>query len=251
MRALDMITDEVRQAHTDLICVNEEIRANFADLAGTVLRKYLARFDSSALRTQIRQFGDGYTLRSVPRRMEEILNADDIVLIVMNSPKLDHDSVFDPHTNLVDIPYWRDGKSLQDEVDMPDGSFRKLLFLVWEQDCPVHGKNDRWGRSDRDARKMESLLCNRLPGLSTLMSEQREKSLRLLRTCTEWLVDRDRKLIVVTSQRQNLAPPIPQLLRNCDVSHLRTADLFSPNPCVMNITRREVIRLQSLMSSGS
>ena len=166
---------ELQQAHTDLLACYEEIRGEFADVDNQTLARFLGKYNSRQLRQQVREHGDGYTIRSVPRRVEEILSVDDTVLIVVNSPKLDQDSVFDPHTNLVDISYWRDGKSLQDEVDMPDGSLRKLLFLVWEQDCPVHGKNDRWGRSDRDAGEMESLLCKRLPGLEILISEAEGK----------------------------------------------------------------------------
>ena len=240
-----MVVDEVHQAHANLLAVNAEIRGLFASLCDRLARECLGEFDSPMLRAQFKQHGDGYTLRSVPRRAEETLSPDYIVLIVMNSPKLDGDSIFDPHRSLVDIPYWRDQKRLRREVRIPGGSLQKLLFLVWQQDCPVHGENDERGRSKRNAREMKSVLCDQLPGLECLISKQKRKSKGLVLTCIEWLASQNRELIVVTSERRALAPPIPRLLQHDAVSQVCSPDLFKASPRTMKLIEREVVRLHS------
>ena len=60
--------------------------------------------------------------------------------VVMNSPKLDHCSVFRLYVSLTDIPYWRDKKCLRSEGRSQNGDLLKFQFLVWEQDCAVHGE---------------------------------------------------------------------------------------------------------------
>ncbi len=245
-----MVVDEVHQAHTNLLAVNAEIRRLFANLRGRLLRESLGKFDSPILLAQFKKYGDGYTLRSVPRRAEETLSPDHIVLIVMNSPKLDRDSIFDPHKSLVDIPYWRDQKKLRCDVHIPDGSHRKLLFLVWQQDYPVHGENDERGRSNRNARERKRALCDQLPGLEGLISKQKRKSERLMMTCMKWLASQNRELIVVTSERKELACPIPWLLRQAPVSQVRSPDLFKANPRTMNLIEERVVSLHSGSASG-
>ncbi len=227
---------------------NEEIQGLFANPGDSWLRECLGEFDLPNLRTQLKRYGDGYTLRSVPRRTEQILDPDHIVLIVMNSPKLDQDSIFNPHKSLIEIPYWRDQKNLRCDIRIPDGNLRKLLFFVWQQDCPVHGENDERGRSDPNALKRKKLLCGRLPDMEGLISKQKRKSEGLMMACTEWLASQNRELIVVTSEGRancNLRPPIRRLLRLAPVSQVRSPDLFKASPETMNLIEREVVRLHS------
>ena len=230
-----MVNDQIRQAHRDLLALYQEICTEVDALDDATLKKFLGKFNSAALRRQVREHGDGYTLRSVPRHVEELLEADELVLIVMNSPLLNQESVFDPHTSLDEIPYWRDKKSLLSEVSLPDGALRKLQFLVWEQDYPVHGALNRWGRSDNSARANKRLLCEQLPSLNVLIPEQKRESERLLLACKDWLADQDRKLIVLTNKdRSRSVPPISQLRGDLTVSHLCVPDLFRPNRNIMD-----------------
>ena len=66
--------------------------------------------DSPELYRQVLEYGDGYTLRSVPSRVDELMDTiaeAELVLIVAKFPLVAKNSVFDPYVNLLDIPYWR------------------------------------------------------------------------------------------------------------------------------------------------
>ena len=54
----------------------------FADLDDQTGASFLGKFDSE-LASQVREHGDGYTMRSVPSCAEEILQADVLVLLVV------------------------------------------------------------------------------------------------------------------------------------------------------------------------
>ena len=219
---------ELRQAHADLLACYKDIRHEFADLDDSTLARFLGKYNTPKFRQQVREHGDGYTMRSVPRSIEEILLADVVVLVVMNSPKLDHNSVFKLHAPLTDIPYWRKDKRLRSEARLQNGDLAKFQFLVWEQVCGVHGENDRRAITN------QRFLFEARPRLNQLILAQTEKSEELLSSCKGWLESLDRKLIVLTNAlKKKFAPPIYQLLCDDSVLHIPTK-LFGPNRTIMD-----------------
>ena len=220
---------ELRQAHADLLASYKEIQQEFADLDDQTLASFLGKFDSPELRQQVREHGDGYTMRSVPSCAEEILQADVLVLIVMNSPLLNNDSVFTLHAPLTDIPYWR-RKGLRSEARLKNGSLHRFQFLVWEQLCAFHGKSIR-GESTKDARVNQRLLFEQRPRLRELIPEQEQKSEKLLLACKDWLEGLGERLVVLTNARKKeLSPKIEQLMsgEGDTILHIRT-ELFKAN----------------------
>ena len=224
---------ELRQMHSELLACYGRLRQEFAGLDDRTLECFLRTFNSLQLRQQIRQHGDGYTIRSVPSSVEEILLADVLVLVVMNSPKLDYDSEFSPYISLTDIPYWMEGKCLQPEARNQNCDLLKFQFLLWEQVCGVHGEDD-----DR-ALANQRLLLRKRPCLRKLIVEQEQQSEKLLLSCKNWLGSLDRQLVVLTNAPKiNFDPPINQLLSDELVLHI-PAKLFGPNCTIMDkIIRR-------------
>ena len=206
----------------------------------TTLRCFLGKFYLPTLRSQLREYGDGYTLRSMPFSVDEILGADKLVVVVMNSPKLDRYSVFDPHADLAEIPYWKK-KGLRSEVSLPEVGTRTVRFLVWEQNCPVHGEAVK-GRSDSKAKENFKLLSKQLPRLRELIPAQEMASERLLMACKEWLSDQDRKLVVLTNKgRACFRDPIRQLKGDVSVKHIPVSDLFGQNRNIMDAVENEIL----------
>ena len=220
---------ELRQAHADLLACYKDIQQEFTDLDDSTLACFLGKYDSPQFRQEVREHGDGYTLRSVPRSVEEILLADVVVLIVMNSPKLDCKSVFKLHASLPEIPYWRDGmKGLRSEARLC-GDLTKFQFLVWEQKCGVHGE------TTPKALENQHFLLRKRPHLKQLIPSQARKSDKLLWSYMGWLENLDRGLVVLTNaRRKDFCPPIPQLLGDDSVLHISTELFRQRNRTVMD-----------------
>ena len=212
-----MVQEQVRQTHMELMEVHEEVRSEFTQLRRATLRQYLGDLDSPEFRSQLLEHGDGYTLRSVPVHIDDMLDADQIVLIVMNYPLLAEDSVFDPHVHMVGIPYWRDDKGLRREVRSEDGHSRTFHFMIWEQDSPMHGE------CDRRARFNQRLVSRRSERLRNLITEQERASERFVTACRDWLGTQGRRLAVLVNARRHDFPPyIDRLLMDNSVVLIRT-----------------------------
>lgn len=212
-----MVHEPVRQAHMELMAVHEEIRSEFARLGRATLRRYLGALDSPDLRSQLLEHGDGYTLRSVPTCLNDMLDAEQIVLIVMNYPLLAKESVFDPHAHMVDIPYWRDDKGLRREVRLETGDCRTFHFMIWEQDSPMHGECPRRAISNQE------LVSSRHRRLRTLVPDQERLSENFLTACKDWIEARGNRLAVLTNARRHNFPPfIERLLATDAVLPIRT-----------------------------
>lgn len=223
-----------RQAHADLLASYEKIREEFADLDDQTLARFLGKYNSAQMRQQVREYGDGYTIRSVPSHVEEIFLADVLVLIAMNSPKLDNNSVFSPHTPLTDIHDWSEYRCLRPEAYLQNGDHVKFQFFVWEQDCAVQGEVNKRGESTRNARKNQRFLFNQRPRLRELHRLQEEMSEGFLSSCKEWLRSHDRKLVVLTScRREKCSPTIDELRGDETALHIPTK-LFGLNINIMN-----------------
>lgn len=187
-----MPIDSLIGAHARLMDCHRKIRQEFASLDEPSLKRFLGDREAY-LRDQVRTHGDGYTLRSVPARIEDISAAEEVVLIVGRYPSLGVKSRFDPHEPLIEIPYWT--PRLRPQITMPDGSERPCRFLIWQDRCPVHGKRLKLARSNRD------FLSELLPTLDGLIQCQLEESTRLLLAWADWLSEGEpqRQLILVTN----------------------------------------------------
>ena len=149
--------------------------------------------NSPELYRQVLEYGDGYTLRSVPSRVDDLMDTiaeAELVLIVAKFPLLAKNSVFDPYINLLDIPYWR-RKGLQREDELRNGLPRKFHLWIWQNDSPVHG-----GGNYDNARANERRLLMRSRGLRESIPDQKDASGRLATACKEWLAAQDREMKV-------------------------------------------------------
>ena len=221
-----MTDEEVGRAHDAFIDVHKRIREYFAVLD----EELLAGLYSHKHCVDVAEHGDGYTLRSVPSCIDELMSLmaeSRLVLIVAKFAYLNGRSEFDAHKNLADIPYWRDDVKLRTE----DEQAGKSHFWVWQNDCPVHGK---WVANAENKRKR---ILDMRPQLRDVFEQQRIQSGRLVTACKEWLRARDRKLKVF--QHNDLAtkvdPVLIQLKEDMSVSY-ECADVFKPD-VVMNLLR--------------
>ena len=196
---------EIREAHDHLIDVHERIRREFSDLdEETLLGVYGGEYLS-----EVRKYGDGHTLRAVPScvgELMDILSDTELVLVIAKFPSLGKNSEFNPHENLANISSWP-GYIKEKEEKLLNSAAQSFHFLVWQNDCPVHGK----GNSNAEA-NMKRLLCCKQK-LKPLMGEQKEVSKHLLIACDEWLRNQGRKLRVCErwSPRKELDPVIKRL----------------------------------------
>lgn len=183
-----MTDTEIREAHDRLIGVHDRIRTEFSCLDEEIL---LGIYGAEYL-SDVREYGDGHTLRAVPNCVGElidILSDTELVLVIAKFPYLGKNSEFNPHENLTNISSWCEYIKKEEEK-LSDSETQKFHFLVWQNDCPVHGK----ANSNAEA-NMKRLLCYNYD-LKPLMREQKEVSRQLLTACDEWLQNRGRKLRV-------------------------------------------------------
>ena len=218
----------MRQAFNDLLQCHENIRNEFSRIEDPVLAEFLGEYNTKRLRQQVRKYGDGYTLRSIPKDIDSILSIDVLVILVMNSPKLGKDSEFNPFTPKHLIPYWRDGKGLL-PYTVVNGQKRKLRFISWEHKYSVHGK------TDPDARKNQNLLQRHYPKLRNYLQEETQASARFILQYIGWLVTQKKQVVVLTNhqkQKESFNQPISQLLTASHIIHI-PAKLFGPNRKIM------------------
>ena len=173
-----MTSEAMRQAHDRLLSCHRMIRQEFASLDEPSLRCFLGD-RIACLRDQVRTYGDGYTLRSVPDCVDDISVTEEVVLIVGRYPSLGDKSRFDPHEPQIEIPYWT--PRLRPQITMPDGSERPCRFLIWQDRGPVHGNRRNPSRVNQEC------LSERLPALDGLIRCQNEESKRLLLAWADWL----------------------------------------------------------------
>jgi len=222
-----MSQQTMEHAFCHLLAVHEDVPGRFGNLDDAVLQAFLGEFDTPQLRRQVRAYGDGYTLRSLPRNVDDLRTVDVFVLVVMNSPKLNVDSVFDPFTQLPDIHYWREQKALETQLDWGEGP-RGVQFMVWEQECPVHGA------TDYHARRNQQLLVQHVPELDCVFRREAQAARDFLLACVEWLHTRRPPLIILTNApRCVFCEPIAGLLGDRHVVHIPTK-IFGPNRRIMD-----------------
>ena len=196
-----MSEEAMRSTHDALdrlLDCHRRIAERYCELAEGVIDQLLGDHARGPLRAELKEHGDGYTLRSAPARTGDMDPAEDVVLIAWKFPLLGRTSEFDPCKSLTEIPYWRD--CLDPAPCMPDGSERRLRFLIWQECCPVHGK------TERDARDKRDLIRSGAPELDGLFERQAELSVRLLEAWAIWLggASPRRRLVVAPDRKLDL-----------------------------------------------
>ena len=122
---------------------HQSISREFARIDDRTLREFLGKFDSPPLRRQVKTYGDGHVLYSLPKSVDELKGVDAVVLMAGTSPLLAPRSKFNPFTPLQTLPYWRDGKNLRSRI----GSCR-VHFMSWQQNFAIHGVDDAHARQN-------------------------------------------------------------------------------------------------------
>jgi len=238
-----MYNDKLKHDFSELLAVHEKIRRYFSGLDDIIIARFLGEYDVPELHRQVREHGDGYTIRSLPKSIPDLENIDVFVFVVMNSPKLNENSMFNPFMPLTSIPYWRDGKGLQPILYLQNEIKCRMQFMVWQQECSVHGKDDPNARANRN------LLLRSMPKLYELFQDEIWLSEQFLSTCVKWLHERELQLILLTNvNRKNFNNPILNLLNDTRVVHIPTK-LFGPNRRIMPQIRR-VLNESSYVSRG-
>ena len=189
-----MTYEAMREAHERLMDIHSEMAHAFCEACDDRLSELLGKYKDD-LSNQVRTHGDGYSLRAVPARFEEISPIEDVVLMVWLFPYLDTSSIFDPHRALEGIPYWK--QFLSSKKYTVDGIERQCRFLIWQDHSPVHGE----GQDDASCK--EKQLCSKIPGLRSLIDAQAGASRQLLSTWSAWIEQSEpsRRLIVVPDKR--------------------------------------------------
>ena len=222
----DEETERLQQTFGDLLYCHKNIQKEFDRIGNPVLEEFLGVYNTKKLREGVRKYGDGYTLRSIPRNIQEILDVDVLVIVVMNSPSLNENSDFNQFTPLHSIPYWRDGKGLEPDITV-NGQKYKLHFMVWEQECSVHGETTSY------ARKNQSLLQRHYPKLYKYLQEDRQKSEQFMLYYIDWCVAHKKQVVILTNAaKRSFNQPIQRLLTFSQVKHIPTK-LFGANRRIM------------------
>ena len=228
-----MIDTRFRQAYKELMEVHAKIRAKFADID----RDFLGELYTREHLGEVLEHGDGYTLRSIPTCIDEIMNMisdTELVLIVAKFPYLSKNSEFNPHESLTDIHYWRNDVELRTEVGLKGGQVRKFQFWVWQNDCPVH-KN--FGK----ARDNQKRLLDHCPQLCQVLEDQRRVSGHFVTACKEWLHVHGRELKVFEHRKldNEVYFAIKQLRGDASVSY-RCTDVFEQGKVMDLLTENRV-----------
>ena len=219
-------TEEVRRAFDDLLRCHDKIKEEFSQIDDSTLDEFLGKYNIPSLRQQVREYGDGHTLHSIPNSIDGFINADAVIVIAMNSPLLNENSNFNPFRPAHTVPYWRDGKGLKPYATVNERQY-SLWFVVWEQQCSIHGT------TTAKARKNLSFLQNRYPKIRAYMQEERQKSERFILLYKDWSVARNKRMMILTNSPKNsFKSPILPILETPQVKHIPTR-LYGTNRRIM------------------
>ena len=211
MESLQTILDNLAECH-------KNIRKELVSIDSSVFKQFFGEFYSKRLLENIRMYGDGHVLYSLPRSASELRAVSGIVLIAVTSPKLNQDSDFNPTTPLHTIAYWRDDKRLSQLVRSKRSGHEYLMhFMAWQQNFAIHGKDDT------HARRNHNLLVNNKPSLRILFQREKELSIKFIKECKEWLDSNGKPMILITHySRTRFDEPISTLMSARDTIHIET-----------------------------
>ena len=208
----------LQKSYDNLMRCYDGIHNEFAGIDDSVVMKFLGEFDSPELRQQVKKYGDGHILHSIPINVDDLVNTDAVVLIAVTSPLLSDKSDFNPFTPLHTIPYWRDGKLLETRIHSTTNSLEyRLHFMSWQQNFAFHGVDDSYARRNRQ------LLLTRNFNLLSLFEQYKVASIEFVKQCKHWLGDNGKSMIVITHySRRTFQEPISGLIDDPEVKHFKT-----------------------------
>jgi len=223
MNELKKALDNLKKCHT-------HIRNELAKVPESIIKEVYGEFYSLELKQNLLKFGDGHSLYGVPRTIGKLTAVDAVILIGMSSPKLGSDSDFNPFTPLHTIPHWRDDKRLSQQVRSTKSQKEyRLHFMSWQQECEIHGKDDK------HARKNRVMLVNKNPILKSILRQEREASREFIKLLKNLPDNSEKPWIVLTNSiKKNLDETILSLLDDPDVIHIKTG-LRSKNYKIMGL----------------
>lgn len=197
--------DNLRCSFARLSDCHARLRSAFATLDDATLERILgADLNCPHLRDQIRKHGDGYTMHLRVASVEVLReDVDVVVLFAMTSPKLNRESVFGG-TPLHEIPYWRDSRRLCPEVQVESQTYR-LLFLSWQQNCSIHGKDDAHARRNRK-------LLNKGETFRRLFEQEPQLASEYIKALGQWCHVTDRAFLLFRHHQRQLEDLQPALL---------------------------------------
>ena len=215
MKKLQKAHDKLRKSH-------KNIRKAFSKIDDSLIKKVLGKYDSPKLRRSLRKHGDGHILHGAPRTVDELIVADAVVLIVMNSPLLSKNSDFGPTKPLHTIRHWR--KKGLEPVAYSTRSGRKyrLHFMTWQQDCEIHGENTR-----PEAIGNRNLLVKNKPGLDALFQEGKEASTKFINRCKDWAENNRKPFLVITNSRNDFNKSISSFLADVKPENRFRTNVFA------------------------
>ncbi|MCY4529225.1 MAG: hypothetical protein OXD46_09400 [Chloroflexi bacterium] len=191
---------------------HQSISREFAGLGNQPIRAFLGEFNTPRLRKQVKRYGDGHTLCSLPESIEELKTVDAVILVAVTSPKLSTESDFNRFTPLHTIPYWRDGKGLRPQIRK-----HRLHFMSWQQNFAIHGVDDA------HAHRNYRLLLANSRNLESLFQREREAEIGFINSCREWFDSNGKQMIVLTDPiRKRFDEPIAGLIDDPQVHHIKT-----------------------------
>ena len=202
----------------DLVECHENIRNELASIDSSVFKQFFGPFYSTKLLQDLKKYGDGHVLYSLPKSVDELNPVSGIVFVAVTSPKLNGGSDFNPTTPLHTIPYWRDDKRLRQKVrSRQSGREYTMHFMAWQQNYAIHGENDA------HARRNYNLLVGNRPNLRILFQQEKELSIRFVKDCKEWLDSNRKPTILITHySRTRFDEPISMLMSARNTIHIET-----------------------------
>lgn len=186
---------------------HSRLRSAFATLDDATLGRFLGpELNSSHMREQIREHGDGYTMQLRVDTVDALREIDAVVLFAMTSPKLNRYSVFGG-TPLHEIPYWREKRRLCPVVQVETQTYR-LLFLSWQQNCSIHGKDDAHALRNWK-------LLNQDDKIRQLLEQEPLFASEYIKALGEWYHAIDRAFLLLHQRRvENLQHVLLHLVRS-------------------------------------
>ncbi len=210
MRDLRITLDSLAKCHVD-------IRKELVNIDSSVFKQFLREFYSDKLLQDLKMYGDGHVLYSLPKNVEELNSVSGVVLIAVTSPKLSSDSDFNPTTPLHTIPYWCNNKRLNQVVrSNQSGREYTMHFMAWQQNYAIHGINDD------HAHVNYRLLIDNKPSLENLFQRETELSIEFIKRCKEWLDDKGKPMVLITHfGRTKFNEPILTLKSSSSIIHIK------------------------------
>ncbi len=223
---------KLQKAYANLRKSHKNIRKGFSKIDDPLIKEFLGKYDSPRLRRSLRKYGCGHRLHGVPRSIEEMINADALVLIAGTSPKLGKSTDFNPKRPLPTMRYWRDGKRLRPQIRSGrSGEEYRLHFMSWHQNFTIHGEDDA------HARRNLNILSRDIANVQSLIEKEEAVSMKFVKECKAWLYKNEKPMVLITNPiRSQFYEPISGLRCDSNIIHIE-ANLRGTNYQVMGRIR--------------